>query len=156
MAIDAALKRHCPNLVLACALVVPVQAGHGEEAVSDLPVTVSGLRSAQGVVRIALCSPEGGFPDCQGKVVRSAVVKISNGAATAVFQNVPRGKYAVSLFHDANGNGRLDTFVGIPREGFGFSRNPPLKPRAPRFSEAEIEFVPGKSQDLAIRMRYIL
>jgi len=41
--------------------------------------------------------------------------------------SIPRrrvGKYAVSVFHDENSNGKLDTnFLGIPREGVGASNN---------------------------------
>ena len=52
---------------------------------------------------------------------------------------------------DANGNGKLDTFAGIPREGYGFSRNPPFRPRAPRWEEAVFS-LPGESA-AAIKLR---
>jgi uncharacterized protein (DUF2141 family) len=64
------------------------------------------------------------------------------------------GSYAVSVFHDANGNGKLDTFVGIPKEGYGFSRNPPFRPRAPRFDEAQVDLTGNSST--VITLRYLL
>jgi uncharacterized protein (DUF2141 family) len=47
---------------------------------------------------------------------------------TLRFSDVPPGRYAVQLFVDNNGNGKLDTSdkLGIPREPVGFSNNPSL------------------------------
>ncbi len=58
------------------------------------------------------------------------------------------------MFHDENGNGKLDTFLGIPREGFGFSKNPPVRPRAPKFSECSFDV--HASSSIAITMQYLL
>ena len=38
--------------------------------------------------------------------------------------DLPPGAYAIKLFHDANGNGKLDSnLLGLPQEGYGFSNN---------------------------------
>ena len=52
---------------------------------------------------------------------------------------LPRGDYALAVIHDENGNARLDTIAGIPREGFGFSRNPPIRFGPPRFAAARFD-----------------
>lgn len=119
-----------------------------------LTVKVTGIKSAKGVIRLALCPAQARFPDCGPQVVRSAALPIAAGAAEAVLSGLAPGAYAVSLFHDANGNGRLDTFAGIPREGYGFSRNPPFRPRAPRFDEAVVQV--NESGSITIRLRYLL
>lgn len=119
-----------------------------------LQITVSGIKSDKGVIRIAVCPPQAGFPECKASVARTASLKIVNGTAHAVLDGLPAGAYAVSAFHDANSNGKLDTFVGIPKEGYGFSRNPAFKPRAPRFDETEIT-ITGNSAT-AIKLRYLL
>jgi uncharacterized protein (DUF2141 family) len=37
---------------------------------------------------------------------------------------LPEGEYAISVYHDANDNNKLDTGIfGIPSEGYGFSNN---------------------------------
>lgn len=120
----------------------------------SLDVTVSGLKSDKGVVRLALCPPNAGFPDCKTAALRTGSVAISGGKAKIVLTGIPAGTYALSVFHDANGNGKLDTFVGIPREGYGFSRNPGFKPRAPTFAETQIS-ISGQAST-TIQMRYIL
>lgn len=120
---------------------------------ASLDVTVAGISSDKGVVRLAICPPDSGFPDCGKRAVRTAVVPVLQGQARANFAQLAPGAYAVSAFHDANANGRLDTFLGIPREGFGFSRNPAIHMRAPRFGEAQIP-LKGASAT-SIDLRYI-
>lgn len=46
------------------------------------------------------------------------------------------GVYAVTVYHDENGNKKFDkNFLGIPKEGYGFSNNPGFPLRRPRHSE---------------------
>jgi uncharacterized protein (DUF2141 family) len=41
-----------------------------------------------------------------------------------VLTNLDPGQYAIILFHDENGNGKLDTnALGVPSEPYGFSNN---------------------------------
>ncbi len=121
---------------------------------ASLEVTVTGIKSAKGVIQLAICPAGVGFPDCKDKAVRTAKLTIQNGQAHATFAGLAPGSYAVSVFHDANSNGKLDTFMGIPKEGYGFSRNPGFKPRAPKFAEAEV-VVQGQTET-TIKLRYLM
>lgn len=121
---------------------------------ASLDIIITGIKSDKGVIRLALCPPGAGFPDCKSKVVRTASLTIAGGIARATLTGLAPGSYAVSVFHDANANAKLDTFAGIPKEGYGFSRNPSFKPRAPKFAEAEIAVWGAAST--TIRLRYIL
>lgn len=71
------------------------------------------------------------------------------------FDGVETGQYALALFHDENANGRLDTILGIPREGFGFSRNPAVHFGAPKFDEASIT-ITGPITRVRVRLQYLL
>jgi len=71
------------------------------------------------------------------------------------FRNLPSGDYALSIIHDENANGKLDTFAGIPREGFGFSGNPRIRFGPPKFDEARFTVTAGRNEQ-AIRVRYLL
>lgn len=125
-----------------------------QREVVALDIDVTGARSARGVVRLALCPPRSGFPDCGAAAMRTASAPVEHGHARFHFADLPAGSFAISVFHDENGNGRMDSFAGIPREGYGFSRNPPFRPRAPRFDEAEI-MLSGDSR-VIINLRYLL
>jgi uncharacterized protein (DUF2141 family) len=94
------------------------------------------------------------FPDCQrdpraiGRTVPAAE------GATLDFGPVAPGRYAISLFHDENGNHRLDKHLMIPREGYGFSRDAPVRFSPPRFAQAAFAVDAGPARQ-TIRMRYI-
>jgi uncharacterized protein (DUF2141 family) len=51
-------------------------------------------------------------------------VQIINGKAKHDFKGVLFGEYAVTVYHDENGNGKLDKgLFGKPLELYGFSNN---------------------------------
>jgi uncharacterized protein (DUF2141 family) len=66
--------------------------------------------------------------------------------------NLPlSGEYAISIIHDKNRNGRLDTnFIGIPKEPFGFSNNPKIKFGPPSFSDAKFAHNGGDVIDITL------
>src|SRR3546814_1591535 len=46
------------------------------------------------------------------------------------------GRYSVALYHDENGNKEFDKdFLGIPSEGYGFSKNPGFRFGVPKQEE---------------------
>lgn len=64
-------------------------------------------------------------------------VVITQAVLAITFTDIAPGTYAVSVLHDENEDGELNTGTfGIPTEGFGFSQNPEIRTGAPDFSEA--------------------
>lgn len=122
---------------------------------SDVTVTVDGLRSDRGVVRVCLTRDPKAFPDCRADPDARRLTLTVAEAARIVFADVAPGRYAVALLHDENDNGRADTTLMVPREGFGFSRNPAIRFGPPRFARAAFEVGHGRVVQ-AIRMRYLL
>ena len=49
---------------------------------------------------------------------------IVDGVFTARIENLTYGTYAISVLDDENSNLEMDMILGIPKEGFGFSKNP--------------------------------
>ena len=123
-------------------------------APAELEVDIEQVRSAKGVLHLCLTRSPTHFPDCSSD---PAAVKRTVPAATrdVRFDRLTPGRYAVAVFHDENNNRKLDTTLGIPREGFAFSRNPKVRFGAPRFSQVDIELASGMSR-YALRMQYIL
>lgn len=64
------------------------------------------------------------------------------------------GTYALSVIHDENSNGRLDRMMMIPREGFGFSRNPRIRMGPPRYEDVRFE-ITGQTRQTVV-MKYLL
>jgi uncharacterized protein (DUF2141 family) len=118
-------------------------------------VEVEGLRNSKGQVLCALFSSADGFPKNSAKASGRTKANISNGHAICEFPGVPPGTYAVSVFHDENSNGKLDTnFMGIPREGVGASNNAKGHLGPPRFDAAAFRFSGGRLE-LKIKVNYL-
>lgn len=104
-----------------------------------IQVDVSGLSSSRGVVECVLWSSAEGFPRDTTHGREKVNVPVVEGRATCSFTAQP-GTFAITLMHDENENGVMDTnFLGIPIERYGFSKNPRPFLRAPTFKEAAFE-----------------
>ncbi|WP_241233588.1 DUF2141 domain-containing protein [Altericroceibacterium xinjiangense] len=148
--------RHGPRpfAALTLALAAPLLLGAGPAA--KVGVTVTGLRSAQGVVLACLSSAPDRFPDCREEQGDYRLTIPAAQAGTFDFYGVPPGRYAIALLHDENGNGKVDRALRmIPREGFGFSRDAPVRFGPPRFDTAAFQVSTGPVRQ-TIQMRYML
>jgi uncharacterized protein (DUF2141 family) len=121
---------------------------------SAVEVNLTGLRNHRGTVHACLTRNPKHFPNCQGDPLALKQTVRADGGHVE-FRDVPPGRYALSVFHDENSNHKLDTFLGIPREGFGFSRNPVIRVGPPRFDKVSIELAPGLAH-ANVRMQYLL
>ncbi|WP_230772757.1 DUF2141 domain-containing protein [Sphingomonas sp. Leaf4] len=126
----------------------------GAMPTSTLDVRLTDLRSTKGVIRLCLTAEPENFPGCTDD--KNAVTRSFPAGDRGVrIAGLGRGDYAVSVIHDENNNKKLDTFAGIPREGFGFSRNPAIGFGPPRFSAAEFP-IAGDATVQQVRIRYLL
>jgi uncharacterized protein (DUF2141 family) len=122
---------------------------------SDLQVQVSGLRSAKGTVHLCLSPSPARFLQCKDDPAAVSRSIPAAGAGRLDLGLVKAGTWALLVVHDENRNGRLDMMLGIPREGFGFSNNPAVKPRAPKWEEIRFT-VPATASLQQVRIRYVL
>ena len=143
----ASFWRRMPAALLALPLL-----GAGEP-LSQVELTFDNLRNERGVLRVCVTADPRHFPDCQQDA--GAISRSVPASTRSLSLRLAPGTYAVSLVHDENGNGKLDTLLGIPREGFAFSRNPAIRFGPPRFDEAS--FRVGDEVTLqTLRVRYLL
>jgi uncharacterized protein (DUF2141 family) len=121
--------------------------------IATLDVAVQNVRSHHGVLRFCLTGDPKNFPGCVDDA-HAMTRTVPAGTSNTSFDGLPRGDYAVAVIHDENNNAKLDTVLGIPREGFGFSRNPPIHFGAPRFAAARFTIDSDRKGE-AILMRYL-
>ena len=118
-------------------------------------VDVVGLRNNNGRVFCSLYASAEGFPKDNQKAIRRDNTSISARKAACEFSGIEPGTYAVSVFHDENSNGRLDTnFLGIPREGVGSSNDARGHMGPPKFDAAQFQFSGGRL-NLKITIHYL-
>lgn len=107
-------RRILPALLALAASVPPAHA-------ADLTIQVDNVRSGDGQVMVALYDGAATF---LRQPVRRASAAAGAGSTTLVVRDLAPGDYGIAVYHDANGNGRMDTnMMGIPVEPFAFGRD---------------------------------
>jgi uncharacterized protein (DUF2141 family) len=139
------------RLLLPAALFVSLTA---QSDGADIEIQIQGLRNTDGVVRLCMTRDQAFFPNCADD--REAVkATVSASQAGSMRLRVVPGIYALSVIHDANSNGRLDRTMGVPRESFGFSRNPRIRMGAPTFEEVRFRVGAGGGRAI-VQMKHLL
>ncbi len=122
----------------------------------DVVITVTDLRSAKGVVRACMTTRSDVFPKCIKDPTAYRTVVPASGKVEIRFTGVKPGNYAIALLHDENDNGKADRAMGMmPKEGYGFSRDAPVKMAPPKFRDAVLAIGEGPAK-VTIKMRYFL
>lgn len=122
---------------------------------STLDVSVHGLRSMKGNVLVCVTANPKFFPDCS-KDPKSHRAKVAaNNAGNVSFPGLVKGTYAVALIHDENGNSKMDMAIFLPKEGFGFSRNPVVVAGPPKFKAAAFA-IDADEVSQRVKMKYML
>jgi uncharacterized protein (DUF2141 family) len=86
---------------------------------ADLAVTVENVRGDNGALRVGLYATEA---DYRKTAFRQLQVAPRPGTVAFRFDGLPPGEYAIAMYHDRNGNGKLDSnLMGIPGEPYGFT-----------------------------------
>ena len=117
-------------------------------------VGITGLRNVKGQILVCLTTNPKAFPDCSKD---KASVKMAVKAADAGHFKITApasGTYAIAVVHDENSNNKMDVAIFLPKEGFGFSRNPTITVGPPSFTSASFA-VTGETRQ-AIKMKYML
>ncbi|WAS92837.1 DUF2141 domain-containing protein [Nannocystis punicea] len=122
------------SLTCILALLVAAAPAGGE---SELSIRMSGFRSDDGQVLLALFRGADGFPGEPNKAWKTAVAKVSAGQAR-IDLPLPSGEYAFAIVHDENGNNAMDTnWVGMPKEGYAASNNAKGRLGPPKYRDAK-------------------
>ncbi len=124
------------------------------QATGRLSVEIEGFRSDRGEALVSLFSSQDGFPEDMEKAWQDLHVKIKEGRALAAFTALPYGTYALGVLHDEDMNGQMDSsWLGQPREGFGFSGRPEYNFGPPSFNDTAFLMV-SKSRQIVVWVRY--
>jgi len=105
----------------------------------DLDITITGLKSTEGKIQIGLYNKKESFPLVDGQY-KLFYFDANDFSGAYTIRDLPEGEYAIALFHDKNSDKICNTnFLGVPKEGFGFSKN--FKPRlsSPDFNDCKID-----------------
>ena len=119
---------------------------------STIEVTVQNIKETKGTIRVGLFASSDNFlkEAIDGKVINASAKDV-----TVKFENLKSGVYAVSVIHDENGNGELDTnMMGIPSEGFAFGNNAMGMFGPPSFDDAKVVVKQNDRIQQLIKLKY--
>lgn len=125
---------------------------------ANLVVSIENLRNNDGNLCLNVFDGPEGFPQEEDRAMHSQCYELKEDSLSFEIPNLTVGQeYGIAVFHDENANNKLDTvpFIGIPKEGYGFSQNPGFKPGVPSFNEIKFKFDRSKPQEM-IQLRYLL
>lgn len=139
--------------ILAPACLFAALLACGQAAAAELQVVVRQIAHGNGAVKAVLyASPETFRKEDKALAVRSLPAQA--GELSFSFDGLAPGRYAVVAYHDENGNGQLDRFLGmIPTEGWGLSNNPEVS-GPPAFEPSAFTVADGEPARTVIDLRY--
>jgi uncharacterized protein (DUF2141 family) len=134
----------------ACYFALPLFLCLPAAGAATLNVTLDGARAGGGPLTVLLFDRADGFPK-EARAARRHVLPA--GQATLALDGLKPGQYAVMAYHDEDGNGELNRFLGmIPQEGWGLSNNPQVSGK-PAFKDAAVT-VPESGASLNLKLNY--
>lgn len=136
--------------LLCIASLLPAGAPRAAET-ATLTIRVENVLPAGGILRLGLYDAAR-YPDDASKPVASADVP-AVADVTVITLHAPPGIYAIQTFQDVNGNDKMDTsWLGLPLEPFGFSRDARPFLSKPGFDEVKFAVAAGdNSQTLHLQ-----
>lgn len=109
----------------------------------NLTVNFTGIEEEQGAVMGVLFDSEAAY-DGKGAPVRPIMVAANKAEVAATFEGLAPGTYAIKLFHDVDGDGKMGTNpYGMPTEPFAFSNNAQGNMEPAKWADAKFEVKAG-------------
>lgn len=113
----------------------------------DLTIEIKGIDNNKGKIYIAIYNSKETFL----KKAKGIVADIKDKKSFGIIEGLKEGTYAVSLFHDENGNKKMDTKIfGIPKEPYGFSNDATGFMGPPKFEDAKFTINTNKTITITI------
>ena len=148
-AIFPVARKTGPGTLLAGLLLVAAAPIAGA---ADLTLRITHVRGADHHIVLFLYRGPQGFPEPKAAMRRLKLAADPDGMEARVAGLEP-GRYAVLAYHDEDGDGEMDRFLGLaPSEGYGLSRDPEVL-GPPAFEDCAFVVGPGDTA-VEIRMRY--
>jgi uncharacterized protein (DUF2141 family) len=122
----------------------------------NIEVLITGIRAEKGQIAIGVFKDDETFQKEEAflnlKFVKNV---ISNGEMRVQFSLEP-GIYGLSLLDDVNSNGKMEySFLGVPKEGFGFSDYYHKGFIKPKFDSFKFSIEKDQKKRITIRIRYM-
>jgi uncharacterized protein (DUF2141 family) len=111
-----------------------------------IDILIKSLKNSNGQVVVEL-------KDTLEQTITSVTEKIINNQCHVILTQIESGSYTITYYHDENSNNEFDTnFLGMPKEGYGFSNNASGKYGPPPIEDRT--FVVSKNLSMILKPYY--
>jgi len=132
-----------------------VSATLGDVLAQNTQIIVTGIRSPKGQVIVSIFKDEKGYEEEKPFKSIPFDKKALNSGKLVLECSLEPGTYGITLLDDENKNGKMEkTFIGVPKEGFGFSNFFMEKLKKPSFSDFKTN-IKSKGNRLEIKVKYM-
>jgi len=115
-----------------------------------LTLQIEGIEQSAGYMMVAVYDEADQF--LSKNMFDGSKNKVNNTGTMKISLELPFGEYGISVFHDIDADGELDTnLIGIPKEPTGFSNNAKGKFGPPKYEQVKFSFTES-GQRLVIRL----
>lgn len=106
----------------------------------ELTLQFDQIKAVKGTIEIGIFNKSDLFLK-KGKAFKTYSIKVTKKRETISIKDLPKGTYAISAYHDVNGDTVCNrNFLGIPKEPYAFSNNFKPKFSAPTFNDCSFVF----------------
>ena len=123
----------------------------------NITVNISGIRAEKGQIVIGVFKDSDTYLKEKPFVNEIFPKKNIKGEAMSVQFSLEPGVYGLCLLDDENNNGEMEyNFLGMPKEGFGFSDYYHKGIKKPKFDSFKFILNKDQNKKISIKIRYIL
>ena len=117
-----------------------------------LTIEIQNIEVIDGYIRIGVFNSNEKFLK-KDAIFKKYKIAVEDSIETIIVNDLPKGEYAFILYHDINGDGKMNRkLIGIPKEPFGFSNN--VRPKLSKPTFEECKFVLEDNLVLQIKLGY--
>ena len=120
---------------------------------SEINLKITNITEIKGFIHVAVYNNPKSFPSNEKKFLGLKEKVESVIDKGILIKKIFSGDYAIAIYHDKNSNNSFDTFLGIPKEKYGFSNNPTIFLNAPSFEESKFYVNNSESKLIEIELR---
>ena len=118
-------------------------------------LTISGIRSSKGSIRIQFFDTKKKFDDEKPVIIKTlSKTAFNKGTLKVTYKGISTGTYGIAILDDENDNKEMHYGWVLPKEGFGFSDYYHIGMTRPDFDK--FKFNLGKeTKEIQIKVRYL-
>ena len=123
------------------------------QPIASVKLSLSGISQPGAPVHVGVFNTASSFPK-RALALTGKVYPVHESGPLEIELKLPYGTYALAIFQDLNGNGKMDTnILGVPTEPYGFSAGAAARFGPPAFDAAAFDVASGEDAAQPVTLR---